>query len=146
MNKPTYVFCSVSHFSIWVLLLFFHLHILCRLHVVLCTNSMSPTCRSIPVPSKSWLRIKIHKEVKSCWLVRCTGSNHNMEETFRVIIITVKNLVVMWKVAGTRLESLSAEQLCNVVLNKDNNDHNCLYMNAILTSPTCCNHLEMVLV
>ena len=62
-----------------------------------------------------------------------------------MIIITVKNLVVMLKVAGTRLESLSAEQLCNVVLNKDNNDHNCLYMNAILTSPTCCNHLEMVL-
>ena len=69
-----------------------------------------------------------------------------MEETLRVMKITVKNLVVMLKVAGTRLESLSAEQLCNVVLNKDNNDHNCLYMNAILTSPTCCNHLEMVLV
>ena len=104
MNKPTYVFCFVSHFSIWILLLFFHLHILCRLHVVLCTNSMSPTCRSIPVTSKSWLRIKIHKLVKSCWLVRCTGSHHNMEETIRVMIITVKNLVVMLKVAGTRLE------------------------------------------
>ena len=59
-----------------------------------------------------------------------------------MVISQVKNKVQMLKLQETRLESLYAEQLYNVVLNKDNSDRNCLFSNAILTNATHCTHLE----